>query len=359
MSKTKSEEAEGPPVLRIVAGWAVNACAFLAALAGACFAIDSALPSPRVFDLGQKFDHLAAHPEIDALFIGSSRLFHSVDPVLFDRDAAVLGVRTRSFNLAVDGMRPPESLYVARLALARHPGLRWVFIEAQDIFVKLPKQNLATARVVHWHDWRHTAMVLREIRTRLARTPGARGLVGLHLRCFAQRTSNVGRGADIVAGRLRWVKKSAASEPLWAGREGFVPDTHPWADAKLRARYALAVETIRATPPAPAPLTPVLRGAFRDVAAEVRAAGATPIFVVTPTVLAREQFGALRAQGVDADLIGFYAPDAQPELFDAALHNDAGSSLPELDTVERAQSRRKVLRRPAQGNAGLRICLVR
>ena len=321
MSKTKSTEAK--TTFRTIAAWAANACAFLAAMAGACFAISSALPSPRVFDIGQKLDHLAAHPGIDTLFIGSSRIFHSVDPALFDRDAARHGVRTRSFNLGTDGMRPPESLYVTRLALARHPGLRWVFIEAQDIFVKLPRQNLATARSVHWHDWRHTALVLREIRTRLAHTAGARPLMWLHVQCFAWRTSNVGRGAELVADRWRWVKKAAAPEPLWAGREGFVPDTHPWADEKLRARYALAVETIRAAPPAPAPLTPVLREALRDVVAEVRAAGATPIFVVTPTVLAREQFGALRAQGVDADLIGFYSPDAQPELFDAALHNDA------------------------------------
>ena len=314
--------APSPSTLRSVAAWGANACAFLTAMAGACVAISSALPSPRVFDIGQKFDHLAAHPEIDTLFIGSSRIFHSVDPALFDRDAAGHGVRTRSFNLGVDGMRPPESLYVTRLALARHPGLRWVFIEAQDIFVKLPKQNLATARSVHWHDWRHTAMVLREIRTRLARTPGARGLMWLHARCFAGRTSNVGRGAELVAGRLRWVKKSAVPEPAWARREGFVPDTHPWAGEERRARYALAVETIRTTPPTPASLTPVLREAFREIVAEVRSAGATPIFVVTPTVLAREHFGALRAQGVDADLIGFYAPDAQPELFDASLHHD-------------------------------------
>ena len=311
--------APSPSILRIVASWAVNACAFLAAMAGACVAISSALPSPRVFDIGQKLDHLAAHPEIDTLFIGSSRIFHSVDPVLFDRDAAAHGVRTRSFNLGVDGMRPPESLYVTRLALARHPGLRWVFIEAQDIFVKLPKQNIATARSVHWHDWRHTALVLREIRSRV---PGALGLMCLHAQCYAGRTSNIGRGAELLAGRWRWVKRSAAPEPAWAGREGFVPDTHPWASEERRARYALAVETIRKTPPAPAQLTPVLREALREIVAEVRAAGATPIFVVTPTVLAREQFGALRAQGVDAELIGFYAPDAQPELFDAALHND-------------------------------------
>src|SRR5260221_7894683 len=73
---------------------------------------------------------------------------------------------------------------------------------------------------------------------------------------------------------------------------------------------------------APLALPEHLRNELRDLAATVRATGAVPIFVITPSTTRAENFADLRAQGIDADLISFKDPARFPALYDPALHFD-------------------------------------
>lgn len=311
-----------PSFLRTLCAWFLNGCAFSAAFVAACAAIGWRLPAPRAFEIAQKLDYIAAHPEIDTVFVGSSRIFHSFDPVQFDRELATRGVQARSFNLGIDGMRPPESLYVARQLIALRPGIKRVLIELWDINPKIAAQNIATVRTFHWHDWRHTLMVLRHIFASPISWDEKRRLASLHITCFAGRMSNAGRGPELLAARLRPSKKATQPLPPWEGREGFVPDSSKSLTGAERTQYEASVAFVKATPPPPLPLSPLMREALSDLVGEIDRRGAVPVFIIPPSVNGRENIAPPRSQGIDAALLAFNDANRFPELFETDRHCD-------------------------------------
>ena len=59
------------------------------------------------------------------------------------------GVPTKSFNVAVDGMRPPEDAYFFDQILKLHPkGLRYVFLELDSVCVPVDPNKRGTSRNV-------------------------------------------------------------------------------------------------------------------------------------------------------------------------------------------------------------------
>jgi hypothetical protein len=67
---------------------------------------------------------------------------------------------------------------------------------------------------------------------------------------------------------------------------------------------------------------PLLAEALRDLVAEVRAAGAEPVFVISPTVVGRENLADVAAAGIDAPVIAFTDPQRHPGVFRAENHCD-------------------------------------
>ena len=114
--------------------------------------------SPKIQFIQQHGD------EIDTLFIGSSRVYHGVNPGVFDALTAAAGVPTHSYNFGVDAMLPPETFYLADQILATKPQkLRWVFIELEDIQVTITPEHVRTQRALSWHDWKRTWLVARKL----------------------------------------------------------------------------------------------------------------------------------------------------------------------------------------------------
>ena len=100
---------------------ALNVVTFIAGFTLIAAVLSSAVPSVRPPQIGAKLDFLAAHgAEYDTFFIGSSRVHRQIIPALFDAEMAALGVKTNSFSLSGDGMRPPEDEFVQHRG-ARHP----------------------------------------------------------------------------------------------------------------------------------------------------------------------------------------------------------------------------------------------
>ncbi|MGB8168201.1 MAG: hypothetical protein WCF18_11960 [Chthoniobacteraceae bacterium] len=300
-----------------------NGAAFLLALAMVCAAINSGLPSLRVSGISEKLDVLRdRRGEIDTVFVGSSRVYHAFDPEQFDREIAARGGSLRSFNFGVDGMRPPESFYVLRELLKLRLPLRRVFIELGDIHPKVNAANIDTARYVHWHDLRHTVLALRQIIGSAAATriKGEEGLV--HAGCFVRRLSNFGRGPEWLAERLRGPQKPWRAELPWRDHAGFEAQTNPLLAGARRASYEAAVTYLKEHDLPRAAVSPLLGAALRALVAEVRAAGAEPVFVITPTVLARENLADVATAGVDAPVIAFTDPRRHPRVFRAENHCD-------------------------------------
>ncbi len=300
-----------------------NAGAFLAAAFAVCAAINGGLSSAPVFGLTQKLEYLAAHPEVDTVFVGSSRVFHAFIPQQFDREMAARGFPTRSFNLAVDGMRPPESYYVLREMLKRRPpALRRVFIELVDLFPKVSTENLGSARYHHWHDWRHTRLVLQQVRASRAPLSEKCEQVAVHIVCFAVRMSNLGRGPERVGLLLSGPGKAKLASNPWEENAGYVAQPAREFAGERRAVFENTVNALQSRALEPMPLPALCAAAIREVVAEVRAAGAEPIFVLSPTVARGENFTDFVAAGIDARLIAFNDPRRYPAIFRAENHSD-------------------------------------
>ncbi len=303
------------PILRALR----NLAAFAVSLAAVCVAINSRLPSLRVPGGSEKLDYLREHRrEIDTIFIGSSRVYHAFDPAQFDRATGT----TRSFNLGIDGMRPPESFYLLREVMQLGLPLRRVFIELGAINPKVNAANVGSARYVHWHDLRHTALVLRHIASSGETTGVKAGQVLVHAGCFLARMSNFGRGPEWLGVKLRGPPKAWRMEMPWRDHAGFEPATSPVLAGTRRTNYEAAVRYLETNPLQRTAVPPLLGSALRELVAEVRAAGAEPLFVITPTVLARENLADLAAAGIDAPLIAFTDPRRHPAVFRADHHCD-------------------------------------
>lgn len=284
--------------------------------------INHFLPLPQVRGVFEKYQHFAAHRDrYDLLFVGSSRFFHQIDPHQFDARLAELGCpNVHSFNFGVDAMWPPESFYVLRKILRlRPPKLRWVVIEMMEINVKDIKLNPTTMRHAYWHDWRHTRLACEALIGSKFSPQQKWDLALGHFAHFARTSLNFGRGADWLEGRLTLVKKSTSAKG-WISADGFEPLPNRSMSATEIADYERAVARSRQKMK-PQPLPPPSRKAFTELIQEIRALGAEPIFIVTPTLLKMEN---ITEAPNGATLFTFNDPNAYPELFEVAERYDTG-----------------------------------
>ena len=285
-------------------------------------------PPPHLPVLSEKRAHFLAHAsELDAVFIGSSRVYRGFVPQVFDAEMRARGHPIRSFNFAMEAVWPPESFFRVREFLRLRSRVRWVFIELLPVNPRITPDNARTLRAIYWHDWRHTALAWRQIASEGAFSAGEkRAWLALHAGLFLRRLSNVSRAAALLEARLRPELESAARKEFafntpWIAGDGFVPEPaapmSPATAAAFRQQVAAYAQNL-----APVALPELLRNELRDLAATVRAAGAVPIFVVTPSTTRAENFAGLRAQGIDADLLSFKDPARFPALYDPPLHFD-------------------------------------
>ena len=307
------------PTLRRVAGGLLTGACFAAAFVASACLIGWCLPFPPVPSIAPKYRFLAENKaRFDTIFVGSSRVYHQIDPQQFDAEVAALGGRTQSVNLAYAGLWPPESFYFLRRLLAlRPPRLRWVFIEIMPIDVSLETRNEETLRTAYWHDARHTWLVWREI-FRSARSPVEKWrLAAQHAIICGRCGVNLGRGSEALRERL--LPGKARRPEAWLGRAGFQPENdRRIADAEL-PQYLQTVAELRAalsSYPASAHYFSALEG----LVAEVRRAGAQPVFLLTPSLNPGENLTGLPA-GVP--FLAFNDPGKYPTLYEPDRHYDS------------------------------------
>jgi hypothetical protein len=298
------------------------ALCFVGGLVACAVVMHPALPRPYVPFLDEKRSRfLADAAETDTVFLGSSRVYHQFIPRQFDAAMRAAGQPTRSFNLGVDGMVAPESYFAVDDFLRLRPRLRWVLIELQPIQPRFPKHYDGTIRAWWWHDWSSTLLVVRASlrEPQLAERRPVEMLcahAGLLLRYFIRP----GCGASSLA---EWARDNRTAlhlqrgPPEAIGEAGFAPMPGPPLAGQAAASFLLRLGAYRAAPAVS--LSPDLRERLRNLAAAVRRTGATPVFVITPSVNPPEKIIDLRAQGIDADLLAFNDPDAVPSLYDPAL----------------------------------------
>jgi len=298
----------------------LNAVLFLAACAAGCALLGRVAPFPEVPGIYPKWTHFREHrDDFDVLFLGSSRFYHQIIPAQFDAAVGAAGQRVNSFNFGYDGMWPPESYYLLRQLLALRPArLKWVVVDLMDINTQLDVRNNSTLRMAYWHDLRHTAVAFREILASKYPWNRKADFLLAHGRLCTQQVLNLGRGAEVLNRRL--APKPPRKKPLsWESTAGFEAGPNHGMEGEAREGFVATVERLKTDLP-PQPVRPVFCEALRELIADVRRAGAEPIFVIAPTINGRENFTEIPD---GAAVFSLNQPDEYPELFDPARHYDA------------------------------------
>jgi hypothetical protein len=314
------------PVVSVsVARTTLNVAIFFATLFGACTLIGGFLPFPKVDGIYQKWAYFRAHKDqYDVLFLGSSRFYRQIVPRQFDdRVKAASGREFRSFNCGLDAMWPPESCFMLRELLSLEPKrLRWVFIEVMEIVSRLDDRNLTTRRMAYWHDWRHTRMVCSAISAGKQPIGEKCWLYTGHLAIYFRERSNQGRGAEWLSAAFGMEKgksdrkmSSKLKEDGYAGRDREL-------EGPERERYERFLAKAKVSPPLPlVPISDALREALDRMIAEVRAAGAEPILVVSPSLFPNENFTNLPE---NVSVWSFLGANEYPDLYDPRHRFDIG-----------------------------------
>jgi len=297
--------------------WCV--AAYLLALAATVFFLGAVTPMPEMTNVTSKYRYVAANrTEIDTLFIGSSRFFHGFIPKLFEETVTTLtGRQVRAFNFGVSGMWPPESFYMLREILALRPTrLRWVFIDLMDIDTRGVKPGGVTRRLTFWHDQRHTAMVAARIGEQPVSSSEKATLIRAHYVIQLRRLVNFGSGGERLIGRM--TRNNFAKGKDWAKGLGYDTGDANIATGDKLDEYGSALTRLQQAGPPPA-MSPTLERAVLDIASEVRATGAIPIFVSCADADLRQRFAA---QEAGLELWAFNDPARYPQLFDPAMRHD-------------------------------------
>lgn len=301
----------------------LNAAIFLAALFAGAWLLGRRLPFPSVPAIGERMQFFAENRDrYDTVFIGSSRFRHQIIPEEFDAHTQAAGLPTRAINLGYSGMWPPESFYFLRQVLALKPAhLKWVIIELMDYRYGQVDDAAPTQRTAYWHDRAHTAMALRLMWELPLPTARRLELCATHAWLYVQQFMHPGQGADWLQARLMPVRKKNKL-PRWARQGGYEAqeEVEPWSEF-AKASYARQVEAVRTSLPPPT-LRPDFVVALREIIADVRRAGAEPIFVIAPTIRPEENL----VTGVPdaAAVFAFNRPDDYPILYEHTTHYDPG-----------------------------------
>ncbi|HSP46400.1 MAG TPA: hypothetical protein VLO30_10435 [Chthoniobacterales bacterium] len=298
----------------------------LAAFLVANFLIHSLLPPAVPKGIAAKLEFFAQHKdEFDTLIVGTSRVYYSIAPQLFDQTTRENGLPTRTFNFGIDGMHPPENFYVLEQILKTKPQkLKWVVLEMAEIQVKWDNV-LGTQRVVYWHDWPRTELTLKKALNprgnanwlgTAARLWLARRELILNLALFGKQFASVGRASDFSLAEQRERFREADSE-LGPNRDGY----RPAGDAMSAERAAIFREKLaqEVSDARPKFLDPATDQAYREAASQICQAGAAPVFVVAPIIT---QTVARFRRTPPAPLLSFNDSRKYPQFYDTNVRID-------------------------------------
>ena len=298
----------------------------LAAFIATSAIIHSLLPPMIPKGVAAKLKYFSEHKdEFDTVIVGTSSLYYSVSPELFDLVTRNHGVPTSTFNFGIDGMHPPENFYVLEQILKTKPkNLRWVVLELGEVRARwIP--ILGTQRAVYWHDWPRTWLTLRQALNprgkanwfiQITRLWVARRDLVSNLALFGKQFANAGRVADLLPAAEQERFADAALE-LGPKRDGYrLAGDAMSAERAVIFNQALAQETAVARPKV---LDPATQRGYRNAAAQIRVAGAKPILVVPPTIFQSPlQFTA----DPPAPVISFNDAAKFPEFYDVQVRID-------------------------------------
>jgi hypothetical protein len=313
-----------------------NTFIFLVTLSLTAAGIGIFAPKPRVAIVTPKLTWLAGHADdFDVLFLGSSRTYRQVIPELFDQLMADAGKPVRSFNLGIDGMRPPEDTYVLEEVLKhRSKPLQWVFVECNPLRLTMRDEDQDTVRAVYWHDWKRFATLFRRAfladekkrnwRDRTKEIAKACPDFFDHTGYWLQNMTHIGQGHAAIE---NWLFKGGmppvAMHDVGPRRDGYkVSDAPEQMNAEQLAAYQEELAEMKLNPPRADYADRVSQEELEEKQRIVERAGGK-LALLIPPFTASKYFNPKPSENGPL-LLDFSSPAKFPELFAPEHHSDSG-----------------------------------
>lgn len=93
-----------------------------------------------------KLNYVMGHPEINTVFVGSSKVKTQIDPATFDGNTSG---KTNSFNLGCNGLFIPESFNILNY-LVDKTSVKYIFFDFRPVY-HIYKENLHIPRTTYYH----------------------------------------------------------------------------------------------------------------------------------------------------------------------------------------------------------------
>lgn len=289
---------------------------------------------PNVVFVSPKYAYYQAHKaDYSALFFGSSRIFNHVVPEVFDSTTHQAGVTVKSFNFGVPALRAISGYVLLRDVLRNPPAnLKWVFIETPLDPGYEPIENARTNRSIYWHTFENTRFALDYTLSSDSSALRKAVIVVSHVLPFIYNQINIGRMFHQWIPITQFSSDEQQKAAQFLVRKGYKPIEADESDPKRQAflnnleQYQSEVAKL-----AKARLTDADQGSipknhlmlFDKIIAEVEAAGATPIFIVPPTLLPQASLHQAYAQGKIPYLLSFNNPAKAPALYEISQRHDS------------------------------------
>ncbi|MCA8967578.1 MAG: hypothetical protein KDC48_22045 [Planctomycetes bacterium] len=267
--------------------------------------------------------------EVDTLFLGSSRIYRGINPIVFDAQMAALGAPTSSFNMGQPGTKMYDTCRVVDWLLARRPAkLARVFIEIDSYVTHSRSSHWMSRLMIETHEPSHFAARLRSVLLTSRPVLVKLELIGFAAAHTIVNALRIGQGVRILDDWCRHWSGQAPSrfEPM--PERGFEP-LGP--TSRLSEQRRSQHEEWRAEPDAAAellsqkranPIPAYARGgfdreSFLDQTRALEAAGIEVVYVIMPSY-------AVHLQGRDgveeildqATVLSFEDPDEYAELYE-------------------------------------------
>lgn len=306
---------------------AAKLSAFIVGLVATASAIGTRLPMREVPEVSEKLHYIEMHgDEFNVYFIGSSRVYHQIIPELFDRLMEEAGIQTRSFNLGVDGMRPPEDGFLLERALRdRHKALRWVIVESNSIRFPIEKNFSDSVRGVYWRDVPRMRWLLK--RLLVGKAPDQKNFAQRageilhesedmwgHCCLWFPNATHLGEGATILFQEAGLSSHRNLSEKLGPRQDGFLsPGDVPMSTEILRD-YMADMARLHRKPAEVDYADPTSRELVQWMNQTVANAGGELMLIVPPTTNNSKFYPDPKGDFIPS-VIDFSDPHEYPALF--------------------------------------------
>ena len=269
--------------------------------------------------------------DYDAVFIGSSRVYRAFDPIQFETLMSDRGLRLKTYNFGVPGLRPHEmQILLDEIVAAKSARLKYVLIEVMDWYPPILDDLRKSDRTVHWHTLSNTWSAMQTVWQQ--ETPVSTKAEQLleHADRWLKRATNYGRGLQRIA---QWNSLPAQTATL-DRQNGFVSTDQERGAYYDRRRASFLkdyrdislkqIEEIDAKNRKSGSLKSFPLATLLEQQATLKAAGLIPIYVLPNVRWGTPDLHLLKSQGhVDAMLI-FNLRAKYPELYVEEHYFDRG-----------------------------------